>query len=462
MAVIPGDEDYVDTADNPDEVPIDGWEGDAIDPIIWPWDPQMLPYWGDVPGAGCGEGCDGSPAASGQFAVPLIPLGMPPMVWVGPRGGAPGGNLHGGPCGRRSDKPSLLAAIASHGGQPKQRFCATYPNVNQCRHGAACAFAHSREEVQAPLLKVEEEQRQTEALTAEFFTQKFKTLWCPIGTQHDWQLCMYAHTYQDVRRIPSIGYGHQLCPYWSKKETTLAYAQRCPLGPRCPYAHGAKEQLYHPQYFRTFICRDLQRRKCPRRQLCAFFHKRPECRSPGPDNVDYSKPLPKSALPEDWLSHFLAPPHFQEVGGDEGGAPPAPISHQAPMMMPIQHAAVPSDEHAQGGFTGGDDTPRTQTSAGDSACAEGVDVRQRIGSIGGCMGCGSELLADMAGWGMGYAGMEALAVAPHDTWPMQGVFMPGGSTGTEGTWSEVGFYAPYGQFCPTVPNYFPGTGTSVD
>lgn len=463
MPELAGDEDFGDTLDNPEEGTVDGWQGDGVDPMAWPWGPQMLPYWGDSAVAASADGGDGPPAAN-QFAVPLMAFGMPPMVWVGgPRGGGQGGNAHGGPGGRRSEKPSLLAAIASHGGQPKQRFCATYPNVNQCRHGASCAFAHSRDEVQAPLLEVGEEQRQPDALTAEFFTQKFKTLWCPIGTQHDWQLCMYAHTYQDVRRIPSVGYGHQLCPYWSKKETTLAYAQRCPLGPRCPYAHGAKEQLYHPQYFRTFICRDLQRRKCPRRQLCAFFHKKTECRTPGPDSVDYSRPLPKAALPEEWLSHFLAPPHFQEVGGEEVTAAPAPIGNQPPMFMPLQ-AALRQDDGAQGDFAGGGaDTPRTQTSAGENdGGVDEFDLQQRIGSPDIGMGCGSQGLADMAGWGMPYPGMEALAAATPDGWPMQGAFMPGGGAGTEGAWGDVGaFYAPYGQFYP-VPGYYPGTGTSVD
>ena len=56
----------------------------------------------------------------------------------------------------------------------------------------------------------------------------------------------------------------------------VSYSQRCPLGLRCPYAHGAKapyvlhmdetrqmpkmcfawqEQLYHPKYFRTALSR---------------------------------------------------------------------------------------------------------------------------------------------------------------------------------------------------------------
>lgn len=459
--MIAADEDFGDTGDNPEEGTVDVWEN-AVDPMAWPWtcDPSssahMLQYWGNNSGSAGAEGGEGGPAAAaGSYAVPLIMgMGMSPMVWV-PRGGAPGGNMGGnpGPHNRRSDKPSLLAAIASHGGQPKQRFCATYPNVSQCRHGQQCAFAHSRDEVQAPLLEVDEEMRQPEALTAEFFTQKFKTLWCPIGTQHDWQLCMYAHTYQDVRRIPSIGYGHQLCPYWSKKETTLAYAQRCPLGPRCPYAHGAKEQLYHPQYFRTFICRDLQRRKCPRRQLCAFFHKRAECRTPGPDKVDYSRPLPKSALPEEWLSHFLAPPHFQEVGGEENNSQVAQMGHQAPMFMQMQAAPTLNavEEHAPG--AGGEDTPRTQTSG--SGGGDDPEARQRGASLGNgaAMGCGSEGL-DLTGWGMTYSGIEA--------WPMQGAFMPG-APGTDGTWGEVSYFAPYGQFYP-VSGYFPsaGTGNAVD
>lgn len=451
--MIAADEDFGDTGDNPEEGSVDVWEGGTVDPMAWPWGPQaaqqMLQYWVGDPSSGAGaDGGEGGPAAAaGQYAVPLI-MGVPPMVWVPPRGGAPGGNMTIGFPNRRSEKPSLLAAIASHGGQPKQRFCATYPNVNQCRHGSSCAFAHSRDEVQAPLLEVDEEMRMPEALNAEFFTQKFKTLWCPIGTQHDWQLCMYAHTYQDVRRIPSIGYGHQLCPYWSKKETTLAYAQRCPLGPRCPYAHGAKEQLYHPQYFRTFICRDLQRRKCPRRTLCAFFHKRAECRVPGPDKVDYSRPLPKSALPEEWLSHFLAPPHFQEVGGEEG-ATQATMGNQAQMFMQMQTAPMQNPAEEQVPEAGGEDTPRTQTS--ESGGGEDYEARLRAASLGNgaAMGCGGESL-DMIGWGMTYSGgIEA--------WPMQQAFMPG-APGTDFSWGEVSYYAPFGQFYP-VPNYCPNTST---
>lgn len=132
----------------------------------------------------------------------------------------------------------------------KQRFCASYPDVSQCRHGDACAFAHSRDEAQTPLLTVDQENQVSTAMTERFFMDDFKTLWCPIGVQHDWQTCVYAHNYQDARRKVSIGYGPQPCPYWAKKDPSATYSQRCPLGLRCPYSHGAKEQLYHPRYFR--------------------------------------------------------------------------------------------------------------------------------------------------------------------------------------------------------------------
>merc|ERR1712032_1040187 len=122
------------------------------------------------------------------------------------------------------------------------------------------------------------------------------------------------HTYQDARRLPSIGYGPQPCPFWSKKETRASYAQRCPLGIRCAYSHGAKEQLYHPKYFRTVICRDLQVKGCPRQKFCAFFHRRAERCSPPADDVDYSRPLPKGDLPSEWVTQYLAPPFFQETG----------------------------------------------------------------------------------------------------------------------------------------------------
>lgn len=196
----------------------------------------------------------------------------------------------------------------------KHRFCSSYPNVVECRRGSACAFAHSRDEIRAILLNEAEEMQDPSALTNDFFMYKFKTLWCPVGVQHDWQTCVYAHNYQDARRHPNIGYGPRPCPYWKRKETNLEYSQRCPLGVRCPYSHGAKEQLYHPAYFKTVTCQDMPSSACPRGKLCAFWHKKSQQRTSygkSDADFDYKTPLTKAAVDPNGSniqSDFLSPP----------------------------------------------------------------------------------------------------------------------------------------------------------
>lgn len=191
----------------------------------------------------------------------------------------------------------------------KHRFCASYPHVASCRRGDACAFAHNREEIRTPLLAEEEEEQRAVALTNDFFMHRFKTLWCPVGVQHDWQTCVYAHNYQDARRHPSIGYGPRPCPYWKRKETALEYSQRCPLGVGCPFSHGAKEQLYHPTYFKTVTCQDWPNSNCPRGALCAFWHKRSQQRArPSDDEFNYKQAIPEKKLQEGLQIDFLSPP----------------------------------------------------------------------------------------------------------------------------------------------------------
>lgn len=93
---------------------------------------------------------------------------------------------------------------------------------------------------------------------------------------------------------PVLGYGSEPCPYWSKSRVWSEYGSRCPHGHRCPYSHGSKEQLYHPSYYKTMPCRvtstvlDIYRHvgcdwksrgKCPRGELCAFYHHTSERRT---------------------------------------------------------------------------------------------------------------------------------------------------------------------------------------
>lgn len=157
-------------------------------------------------------------------------------------------------------------------GSLKRRLCVTFPDVHECRNASNCPFAHSRKELHDSLTELEEVAF-TDDLPMNFYTDRFKTIWCPIGIAHDWQACPYAHNYQDSRRSPAIGYGSKPCPDWDKEFRAINYKERCPRGFFCPYSHGAKEQLYHPYYYKTVGCIDLQKGKtCPRGRFCAFHH----------------------------------------------------------------------------------------------------------------------------------------------------------------------------------------------
>lgn len=230
----------------------------------------------------------------------------------------------------------------------KRRFCTSYPDAGTCRRGAVCTFAHSREEI-PNLLEIDEENQEPAAMTDHFFMHNYKTRWCPKGVQHEWHTCVYAHNYQDARRPVTIGYGARLCPHWSKKDTGAEYAQRCPFGLRCPFSHGAKEQLYHPQYFKTIICRDLRGsgggKACPRHTLCAFYHGRNEKRTSPPDDVDYTQPLPAEGLPSDWVAEFLSPPFLPEARR-RGGFEDCSVNGGG-----IEHATYAQDMMQQCGMT---------------------------------------------------------------------------------------------------------------
>ena len=203
----------------------------------------------------------------------------------------------------------------------KRRFCCSFPNVAQCRHGELCAFAHSRDEIQTRVFTEDEENHKPSALTVDFFIDKFKTVWCPIGAQHDWQTCVYAHNYQDARRHPGIGYGPAQCAHWKGSDVNLDYESRCPLGFRCPYAHGAKERLYHPRYHKTALCQARKASSCPRGSLCAFVHKSSETRVRATEcTTDYRVPLSQILVAKHLQPDFRTPP-FQ-------GCEPDNFAHQ--------------------------------------------------------------------------------------------------------------------------------------
>jgi hypothetical protein len=171
---------------------------------------------------------------------------------------------------------------------------------------------------------------------------RYKTLWCPIGVQHDWQNCVYAHNYVDIRRNPAIGYGPRQCPHWDKSNSKSAYADRCPNGVRCPYAHGAKEQLYHPAHFKTVVCWDMTSAQgCPRSHVCAFHHNKDECRVEETKDLefDYTRPLEGKQLNLLQKDFNTPPPIGAETDAPKPAmqqkkAAPAPVCPPCPPVCP--------------------------------------------------------------------------------------------------------------------------------
>ena len=53
-------------------------------------------------------------------------------------------------------------------------------------------------------------EQEPHALTDDFFMYQYKTHWCPIGVQHDWHTCVYAHNYQ-----AHLGVLGDVIPIWS-------------------------------------------------------------------------------------------------------------------------------------------------------------------------------------------------------------------------------------------------------
>lgn len=192
----------------------------------------------------------------------------------------------------------------------RKRLC---HQAQRCPRGRLCAFAHSRDELLVPYFGEAVEANPSE----EFIAFKFKTEWCPVGGLHDWENCVYAHTYRDWRRHPSLGYSSHPCPDWARSVASsaseLGYSKRCRLGLACPMAHGAKEQLYHPGFYKTHPCNDVL---CRRGALCAFTHGADDVRSLTFGGAEPSGRAFRGAIPDAeatlryYQPNFATPPMY--------------------------------------------------------------------------------------------------------------------------------------------------------
>lgn len=178
------------------------------------------------------------------------------------------------PLGDMCPKCHNVVELLYHPDVYKRRMC---KDESVCPRDKLCAFAHSRDELEAhaAVFTWKEEQNPTE----DFFINRYKTLWCPLPGVHDWDACIYAHTKRDIRRTPACGYSMRRCPDWEqalasepKDGPPLPYNACCPRGASCSMAHGVKEALYHPSSYRTRMCSGAGHCRGQRRRCCAFAH----------------------------------------------------------------------------------------------------------------------------------------------------------------------------------------------
>lgn len=130
----------------------------------------------------------------------------------------------------------------------------------------------------------------------------FRTRWCKKKTCSDPYKCEHAHREVNdgvLRRNPQEFF------YYGKKcekvtfrdyKNTIDYANKCPDGDECKFAHTREEVMYHPDVYKTQLCEDWQtKEKCPRDWTCAFAHGKDELRQPdsytGGANGDLLDPL---------------------------------------------------------------------------------------------------------------------------------------------------------------------------
>ena len=152
----------------------------------------------------------------------------------------------------------------------KRKFCQFHPNnIHKCDYGDYCSFAHKENEIVIELLhNIKQDEY--------FYLYKYKTVFCPYISEHDRNLCVYAHNPQDLRRDPSqTKYNAIQCSFWSQGQIYSYEEGGCPKQMECENCHGWKELEYHPLYYKTKPCNNGK--KCNKKD-CPFYHSNSEKR----------------------------------------------------------------------------------------------------------------------------------------------------------------------------------------
>lgn len=165
------------------------------------------------------------------------------------------------------------------------------------KNGIHCAFAHSPEDLRAPIFDIREIQQSSDTKGgSEILDQKDRTSF--VVEDQIWQdqehvlacykteickkpprlcrqgyACPFYHNNKDRRRPPgTFKYRSTPCPA-AKAGDEWADPEGCESGDPCQYCHTRTEQQFHPEIYKSTRCNDmLQHGYCPRGPFCAFAH----------------------------------------------------------------------------------------------------------------------------------------------------------------------------------------------
>lgn len=143
----------------------------------------------------------------------------------------------------------------------KKKYCKYLLEINRCKYGKYCAYAHNDQDIRIELLH-------TMARNDDFFLFKYKTEFCPFQMEHNLRKCIYGHSWEDYRRnILKYPYSKTLCKH--HVEIPLGRLEWCPDGLNCGMSHSRFESDFHPQNYKKFPCHIPE---CDG-QMCPFLHR---------------------------------------------------------------------------------------------------------------------------------------------------------------------------------------------
>lgn len=138
----------------------------------------------------------------------------------------------------------------------RKKYCKHIFDTTKCQYGIFCSKAHSTEEIKVELLCFMD-------FNDDFFLFHYKTEFCPIEWEHNYQKCVYAHSWEDFRRnIIKYPYGNCLCQKLDSESGI------CKNFVQCHSSHSWYELQFHPLNYKKNDC-DYE--QCPR-FFCPFLH----------------------------------------------------------------------------------------------------------------------------------------------------------------------------------------------